>query len=350
MRLNFLDKHSRFFLLALLLAQAAPTLAQANKSQLLQPEAPQYAPVSDIAPTQPAPQPQSQPQYQNNFQPQSQYQAQQPYQQQPYQSAPPQYQQQPYQGQQQYQQQPYANQAPVYREQYSGNYMPPPQGQGQYQGGAQTGYYPPRPMYQTPNMPQAGAGVTLNVTLQTAISTQIARQGDLVQGVINQNINLGNGGFIPAGTMVTGTVTDSIAGRRLSRSGLLSISFNAIRLPSGQSIPITAHLVGDLGKYSNKGSGGNDVYRGEGWGAKAGQTLIRGGAGAGLGAALGTGVGAIAGGGHGAGMGAWSGAAIGGGIGVADMLLRKGKDVLIPAGTSIQIQLDAPVGVPGGSV
>ncbi|MDX2107214.1 MAG: hypothetical protein SFY67_12505 [Candidatus Melainabacteria bacterium] len=351
MRQNFLDKHSRFFLLALLLTQVAPTLAQANKSQLLQPEAPQYAPVSDIAPNnQPAPQPQSQPQYQNNFQPQPQYQAQQPYQQQPYQSAPPQYQQQPYQGQPQYQQQPYANQAPVYREQYSGNYMPPPQGQGQYQGGAQTGYYPPPPMYQTPNMPQAGAGVTLNVTLQTAISTQIARQGDLVQGVINQNINLGNGGFIPAGTMVTGTVTDSIAGRRLSRSGLLSISFNAIRLPSGQSIPITAHLVGDLGKYSNKGSGGNDVYRGEGWGAKAGQTLIRGGAGAGLGAALGTGVGAIAGGGHGAGMGAWSGAAIGGGIGVADMLLRKGKDVLIPAGTSIQIQLDAPVGVPGGSV
>ena len=342
MRLNFLYKQSRFFLVTLLLAQAAPALAQANKPQLLQPEAPQYAPVSDIAPTSQSapPMQQSQPQYQNNYQPPPQYQAQQPYQQQPYQSPPPQYQQQPYQGQPQYQQQPYANQAPVYREQYSGNYMPPQQG----------GYYQQQPMYQTPNMPQAGAGVTLNVTLQTAISTQIARQGDLVQGVINQNINLGNGGFIPAGTMVTGTVTDAVAGRRLSRSGLLSISFNAIRLPSGQSIPITAHLVGDLGKYSNKGSGGNDVYRGEGWQAKAGQTLIRGGAGAGLGAALGTGVGAIAGGGHGAGMGAWSGAAIGGGIGVADMLLRKGRDVLIPAGTSIQIQLDAPVGVPGGNV
>ncbi|MBP7860242.1 TrbI/VirB10 family protein [bacterium] len=348
MRLNILDKPSIIFSLVIFLAQVAPVFAQAGKSQLLQPEAPQYAPVSDIAPTQTQPPQQmqyQQPPYQNQAPPQ--------YQQQPYQNQPPpQYQQQPYQNQmqppQQYQQQPYPNQAPVYREQYSGNYMQPPQGQGQYQGGAQSGYYPP--MYQTPNMPQAPAGQTLNVTLQTAISTQIARQGDLVQGVINQNINLGNGGFIPAGTMVTGTVTDSIAGRRLSRSGLLSISFNAIRLPTGQSIPINAHLVGDLGKYSNKGSGQNDVYRGEGWGAKAGQTLIRGGAGAGLGAALGTGVGAIAGGGHGAGMGAWSGAAIGGGIGVADMLLRKGKDVLIPAGTSIQIQLDAPVGVPGGSV
>lgn len=348
MRQNFLDKLI-FKTLAVSLVLFLPAqfaLAQASKSQLLQPEAPQYAPVSDIAPNNqaapsnpyqqqfPPPQFQNQPppqyqQYSNQGQGQAQFQA------------PPQYQQYPNQGQGQFQQPP-----PVYRDQYSGNNFVPPQ--QQYSGGAQSQYYPPA--YQTPNFPQAQSGLTLPVTLQTAISTQVAHQGDFVQGVINQNINLGNGGFIPAGTMVQGTVTDSIAGRRLSRSGLLSISFNSIRLPSGQTVPITAHLVGDLGKYTNKGSGSNDVYRGEGWGTKAGQTLIRGGAGAGLGAALGTGVGAIAGGGRGAGMGAWSGAAIGGGIGLADMLLRKGKDVLIPAGTSIQIQLDAPVGIPGQNV
>lgn len=81
---------------------------------------------------------------------------------------------------------------------------------------------------------------------------------------------------------------------------------------------------------------------------KVGQTAIRGGLGAGLGAGLGTAVGAIAGGGHGAGMGAWSGAAIGGGIGVADMLLRKGRDVIIPTGTNIQVQLDQQVDLGGG--
>jgi hypothetical protein len=193
----------------------------------------------------------------------------------------------------------------------------------------------------------APAGLTLPVSLQTAISTQVAKNGDYIQGTINENVSLGGRGYIPAGTQVVGSVTDSVAGRRLSRSGELSIQFNSLRLPNGQQIPITAHLVGDLGKYKDKGTGGNDVYRGEGMMGKLGQTAIRGGLGAGLGAGLGTAVGAIAGGGHGAGMGAWSGAAIGGGIGVADMLLRKGRDVIIPTGTNIQVQLDQQVDLGG---
>ena len=81
---------------------------------------------------------------------------------------------------------------------------------------------------------------------------------------------------------------------------------------------------------------------------KVGSVAFRGLLGTGGGAALGTAVGAIAGGGHGAGMGAWSGAAIGGGLGVADsLLLRKGKDVTIPSGTQMNLQLDAPVSVAG---
>jgi len=65
-------------------------------------------------------------------------------------------------------------------------------------------------------------------------------------------------------------------------------------------------------------------------------------------AALGTAVGAIAGGGSGAGKGAWSGAAIGAGLGVADsLILRKGKDVTIPSGTALQLQLDSPVAISG---
>jgi hypothetical protein len=83
-------------------------------------------------------------------------------------------------------------------------------------------------------------------------------------------------------------------------------------------------------------------------GNKVGSVAFRGLIGAGGGAALGTAVGAIAGGGYGAGRGAWSGTAIGGGLGVADsLLLRKGAEVKIPSGTSLQIALDAPVSVSG---
>ena len=119
-----------------------------------------------------------------------------------------------------------------------------------------------------------------------------------------------------------------------------------MRLPSGQMVPINAHLVGDIGKYKNKGQGNQDLYRGEGAGTKVGQFFLRGLGGAGLGAALGTGLGAIAGGSRGVGRGAWGGAAIGGGLGAADMLLRKGRDVIVPSGTEVQIQLDEPVALP----
>lgn len=195
----------------------------------------------------------------------------------------------------------------------------------------------------------APQGLMIPVSLQTAISTQVAKAGDYIQAEISQNIPLNGGGYIPSGTQVVGSVSESEAGRRLSRSGDLSIQFNSLRMPNGTTIPINAHLVGGIGKYKNKGTGTEDRFRGEGWEAKLGQGLLRGGLGAGMGAGLGTAVGAIAGGGYGAGRGAWSGAAIGGGLGAADMLLRKGRDVIIPSGTSMQIQLDDQVTISGVS-
>ncbi len=195
---------------------------------------------------------------------------------------------------------------------------------------------------------EAPAGLVLQVALQTAISTQVAKPGDYIQATVSQNVSLGGRGYIPSGAQIVGSVASAEAGRRLSRSGELGLHFDSLRMPDGRTIPLSAHLVGSLGKYTNKGTGDNDVYRGEGWGAKVGQTLIRGGLGAGLGAGLGTAVGAIAGGGRGAGTGAWSGTAIGGGVGVADMLLRKGKEVIVPAGTTMQIQLDQPAVISGG--
>ena len=103
-----------------------------------------------------------------------------------------------------------------------------------------------------------------------------------------------------------------------------------------------------MNKLREVGGDQNDTFKGEGMSNKVGsgglqrldRSRRRG--------RFGTAVGAIAGGGHGAGMGAWSGTAIGGGLGVADsLILRKGKDVTIPSGTQMNLQLDAPVSVAG---
>lgn len=225
-----------------------------------------------------------------------------------------------------------------------GGYGAPPQGYG----APQQGYGGPQGGYRTGRVIYAPAGLTIPINLQTAISTQVAKPGDLIQATINQAVMLGDS-QIPAGSTVIGTVTDASAGRYLGRASSLTIKFNRLRTTDGTETPISAHLVGGIGKYVDGGSDTDDTLRGETWKTKVGQAGIRGAIGAGTGAALGTAVGAIAGGGRGVGRGAWSGTAIGAGAGVAQsLLLRKGKEVTIPSGTAMQLQLDAAVSIAGG--
>lgn len=205
------------------------------------------------------------------------------------------------------------------------------------------------PNYQRGRVSYIPAGMVIPVTLSTAVSTNVARPGDMVQATLSQNVNLGDS-IIPAGSIVTGRVTDAKAGGFLGRAGMLTFKFNSLRTPNGMEVPMSAHIVGGLGKYAEVGSQ-SDTFAGETWKNKAGQTAMRGVIGAGAGAALGTAIGAIASHGHGytgrgIGRGAWSGAAIGGGVGVADgLLLRKGKQVNISSGLPLQLQLDAPMSV-----
>ncbi|MBX9686631.1 MAG: hypothetical protein K2X27_08005 [Candidatus Obscuribacterales bacterium] len=238
------------------------------------------------------------------------------------------------------------NRATQYPPQQMG-YGQPPQGYGASQQGAYgQGGYPPQQGYGQPmrgRVAYAPAGLVMAATLNTSIATQAAQAGDLIQATLSQPIMLGDA-QIPTGAVLVGTVTEAKKGGFLGRAGTLGVKFNRLRTPDGVETPITAHIEGGIGKYQDKN--GNDQFAGETWKTKVGQGLIRGGIGAGTGAALGTAVGAIAGGGHGAGTGAWSGTAIGAGVGVLDSLvLRKGKDVVIPSGSQVQVQLDAPVSI-----
>lgn len=204
-----------------------------------------------------------------------------------------------------------------------------------------------QPQYQPPQMQgrvvYAPAGLVIPATLQTSIATEVAKPGDMIQAQVSQAVILGET-QIPQGAVLLGTVVDASAGRMLGRTGDLEIKFNRMRTMDGQEIPLTAHIVGGIDKYNDKGGDRSDQFVGETWKGKAVQAGVRGLIGAGTGAALGTAVGAIAGGGRGVGRGAWSGTAIGAGVGVAQsLLLRKGANVRIASGTPFQLQLDAPL-------
>lgn len=231
-------------------------------------------------------------------------------------------------------------QQPAFNAQAQQNYANPNPNYGQPYGDAPGGYRQGRVTY-------APAGLVIPIALASGISTQVAKAGDVIQATVSQTVMLGDS-TIPQGSVVLGTITDADAGKMLGRSGSLGIKFNRLRTPDGVETPISAHLIDGLGKYAAGAQ--EDTFKGETWKGKAVQAGVRGAIGAGTGAALGTAVGAIAGGRGGVGKGAWSGTAIGAGVGVAQsLILRKGKDVNVQAGTAMQLQLDAPVSIAGAA-
>lgn len=331
----------RIFGIVAAMMLAAPNMVLAQE----QAETPEVDPAGNQQPAPPAYPPAYPPQDgaggvpQYQAQPQGEYQAQPPGEYQPpqnqYQPVPP---AQPY----------YGGGSPFYQnapQNYGALFGAPPSYTGYSSQPSYSGYPaqfgPPGAMLH-PRVATAPAGLTINVTLQTAISTQVAKEGDFVQAQISQNVALSGLSYIPQGSIITGQISEAQAGRMMNRSGSLGVQFNKLQLPDGESVAIQAHVLGDIGKYQQKSDG---EYHGEGWGAKLGNFALRSAIGAGGGAALGTAMGAITGGGIG--TGAWAGTAIGGGIGALDSIfLRRGKNVLIQSGTPMQIQLDAPVQVP----
>ena len=230
---------------------------------------------------------------------------------------------------------------PAFAQSYpTGGYNP------NYNTAATPNYNPPA-SYQQGRVSYVPAGLVLPVQLSTSISTDVAKPGDLISATLADPVNLGNS-VIPAGSTITGRITTAKSGGFLGRAGMLGVKFNSLRTPNGVEVPMSAHVLGGIGKYTEIAAQ-SDTFAGETWKNKVGQTALRGTLGAGVGAGIGTAIGAIAGSGsyrHGRaiGRGAWSGAAIGGGLGVADALvLRKGKNVTIASGTSMQLQLDAPM-------
>lgn len=198
------------------------------------------------------------------------------------------------------------------------------------------------PYYQQGRVVYVPKGMMLPVTLKTGITSESAKTGDRIEALLSEDVQLGSYS-LPANSTLMGQVTSAVPGARLGKSGTLGIKFNKLRTPDGAEIPITAHIIGGIGKYSEIAPE-TDLYKGETTGTKIEKAAIHGAIGGGAGAILGTAVGAIAGHGRGAGRGAWSGLALGTAIGVGESLLyRKGNDVKVASGDALKLELDAPI-------
>lgn len=137
--------------------------------------------------------------------------------------------------------------------------------------------------------------------------------------------------LIPQGAFIEGFISDVKPAQKKRRSGLISVTFDILRLPDGRALPIVANLTSadpdDRKRIDEEGNikpaSGTTL-----------QSIVFIGGGAGAGAAIGW----IAG-------GLLLGTGIGAAAGVVGAWLAKGKEAIVEPGTLVGVELMRPVDV-----
>lgn len=185
----------------------------------------------------------------------------------------------------------------------------------------------------TPAKIQVPSGTHLPLVLHNAISTRSARPGDPVYLETLFPIMADGQVVIPAGSYVSGEVTESKRPGRVKGRGEIMVKLNTLILPNGYMINLNASPGGGAG------TGGNETMDNEGKvigdSDKTGDVATVAKT-----TAAGAGIGAIA-------ARTPEGAGIGAGIGVAAgllaVLLTRGPEAELPRGTTLEAVLDRPI-------
>jgi hypothetical protein len=179
-------------------------------------------------------------------------------------------------------------------------------------------------------------GTHLPLILHNAISTRSAKPGDPVYFETNYPILIDGHVVIPAGSYVSGEVTQSKRAGKVKGRAQLAVRLNNLILPNAYQVTFAA-------APSNAGTGGGETTNGEGVivgdsdkASDAGTVIRTTEAGTGIGAGVGAASGNI---GRGVGIGAGAGAA----AGLLAVLLTRGPDAELPRGTTLDAVLDRPI-------
>lgn len=193
------------------------------------------------------------------------------------------------------------------------------------------------------NPPQPDATVTVPVdtqiplVLRNAISSKTAYAGQAIYCQTIYPITVNNQIVIPVGSYVKGAVTQVIKPGRIRGKARLGLRFDSLTLPNGFTEPLRATLSAFAGngkegfnrkeaKVEGQSTKGQDVGR-------IARTTI-----------VGAEIGSIAGISEGRSLkGLGIGSAAGAAAGVVWVLAGRGKQIFMPPGTSLELQLAAPL-------
>ena len=184
-----------------------------------------------------------------------------------------------------------------------------------------------------PAIPQ-GAHALLR--LVNSVSTRTAREGDYVYLTTATPIVAGGETVVPVGSYVQAVVSHARRSGRVSGKAELAIRIETLTLPGGKVIQVSPHLasVESEGSDQKVDARENDIKQAGGHGADAARIATTAGGGAALGGLADR---------------SWTGAGIGAGaggaLGVATVLLTRGKEVDLRQGSTIDVVFDRPVPV-----
>jgi hypothetical protein len=176
------------------------------------------------------------------------------------------------------------------------------------------------------------AGTRIPLALKHAISTKSVRPGDPVYLQTTFPVTQNNRMLIPAGTYVQGVVDSIKRPGRVSGRAELLMHFTTLIFPNGYTVTLPGAVEGVPGADNSKVKDKEGTIQADSQKGKDATTIAQT---TGTGAA----VGALSAGGKGAGIGAGAGGA----VGLATVLLSRGQDVRMEAGTTVEMELQRPL-------
>jgi hypothetical protein len=162
------------------------------------------------------------------------------------------------------------------------------------------------------------SGTTLRLSLSSAVGSDTSRVEEPVRATLRTPVTINGQVVLPAGSEVTGVVTDAEGSGRVKGRARVAMRFSSVRA-NGESYDIRTSGYAQEAAATKK--------------QDAEKIAIGAGAGAALGAILG------------GGSGAAKGAAVGGAGGTGVVLATKGKEIHLGPGAGITTRLTAPVTV-----
>ena len=162
------------------------------------------------------------------------------------------------------------------------------------------------------------SGTTLRLSLQSGVASDTSRVEQPVRATLRSPVTIDGREALPAGSEVTGVVTEAKESGRVEGRASVAFRFNEVHA-NGENYNIQTSTISEVARATKK--------------KDAEKIGIGAGAGAALGALLGGGKGAV------------KGAAIGGAGGTGVVLATKGEEVRLGPGAAVTTRLTAPVTV-----